>query len=184
MERRTMRHEGVPRDTKPRFPREWLDAGPGEEARVPPVMVRPAVSFAGEAPAHAPKPRAMRRLRVPLLAAVLVMGLGLGGALHALWQEYRWTGPASGAMTHRVMVEGMIEDLGSDPDGRPTVTVVDVAGRPSRAGYSFGGTSVFQQAGVLTVAHLKVGQEVNLVHEKGVAKTIEILHQPVPCLPH
>ena len=157
-----------------RFPAEWLEAEP-------PVMgqVR-ATSLVGEAPATAPAPQRVRRVQ-PLLWMMLgVMVVGLGIALYAMVAEY--AGPGGAGVTHRVLVEGVITDLRTEPGGMTTLTVVTPAGRPATAVYEGGRMSVFQQHGVLGVSHLKPGQEVCLMEEAGVARCIEILHQPGPGL--
>ena len=62
-------------------------------------------------------------------------------------------------------------------------TVVAVTGRATTAALDFGQTSVFHHRdGVGSIAHLKLGQQVRLLQERGVAKSIEILREPIPSL--
>jgi hypothetical protein len=86
--------------------------------------------------------------------------------------------PGEAGPLHRYWVEGTVERVSIAPSGAATITVTAVNGRPTTATIDLGRTSVFYaQDGVAHTGHLTAGQAVRLMHERGVAKSIEILPQ-------
>ena len=142
--------------TRPRFPLEWLER---EELEPP----RP--------PRHRLEWWRLLMFTMVLLAVSLLVPARIAPPPHEL------------VPAHRYWVEGTVERLQAMPSGTSTITVVAVTGRATTAALDFGQTSVFYyRNGIGSIAHLKLGQQVRLLQERGVAKSIEILREPIPSL--
>ena len=152
--------------TRPRFPPHWIQ--------------EPKVEQGIQAPAGPPVPGPGRRLLPVVWGLLALMGLGSGVALYAMWQAYQAGATREAAHPQMFWIDGVIHDMSRNEAGNCLVTVIDVGGRPVTVAMDFGNTSVFQANGVLSIAHLKLGQQVRLVHERRLARSIEIVRQPLP----
>lgn len=115
--------------------------------------------------------------------AGLTAAIGLAALVRTVWLS----GPANGVLAPvlpRGLVEGTVVamDFGSE---QPSLSVVDALRQEAKLeGLAFNATPVFQRGGVLSPAHLKVGQYVRVFAEhrngKPFIRTIEIVRQPPP----
>lgn len=138
--------------TRPRFPPEWLE----EEGKPP----------------QPPRSRVKGGRVLMFIAALLVVSV--------LMPEQVAFPPSEVAPAHRYWVDGTVERVEMMPSRTSMITVRAVTGRATTATLDFGQTSVFyHRDGVGSIAHLKVGQQVRLLHERGIAKSIEILREPI-----
>ena len=181
-----IQHNGSRLRPRPRFPLQWLDAAEDPVHFEKPTKtaleawgVAPASSADLELAQQGLRAKGFRRSAWLLL---LLMASGLAFAVYAIWQTYGLTGAPRFAPPHSFWVEGTIDTLGATHSARPTLTLVTVTGRASTVELDFNRTSVFHRGGMLTIAHLKPGQQVNLIHERGLARSIDIMRQPTPAL--
>ena len=100
------------------------------------------------------------------------LGVGQGGWQHRLL-------PVTAPQMR--LTEGLIQDLGVSSEGSSVVAVA-ADGQEVKLGLDFNTTSVYQRRGVLSSAHLKLGQGIKARHTmptEGVARaqTIEIIRE-------
>lgn len=143
---------------RPRFPPEWLEEQ--HQDVEPPGL-----------PQHRPEWWRLAMFTTGVLAVSLLMAERIAPP------------PREEAPPRNRWVEGTVERLEAMPSGTSTITVAPVTGTATTATLNFEQTSVFHhRGGVGTIAHLKLGQQVRLLYERGAAKSIEVLRGPVPAL--